>query len=141
MPSGSTLVTRVLASDFSAIPCIVRLRVMAGSVRWKKRSRSRRPPRRRTQQSPLVLPVASSTSENPKCLRQAVVQSRIRRSVFEMRRAWPPQDPSPSKIPARNPFRHSSLGESGHAMSCTMRSTFARADVRIARAARVVAVA
>ena len=55
MPSGSTLATRVFASRLqrhALRPCACG--VIAGSVRWKKRSRSRRPPRRRIHASPLA---------------------------------------------------------------------------------------
>ena len=67
---------------------------------------------------------------------QATIQRRIVSSLLLMRMT-PLPDPSASKMPARKPLRHSSLGFNGQRISCAMRSHCGRDCVRIARAGRV----
>ncbi len=60
-PSGSIEATRRFASLLIAMPSIDRFRVIAGSVVWKNRMTSLRPPRSRTTTRPFGLPGLSST--------------------------------------------------------------------------------
>ena len=111
MPSGLTDTTRVFASDFRAIPWTVRLRVIAGSVRWKKRRRSFSPPRIRTTRSPFFsLRGCSTTVSKPSMSSDSCVQWMRTPSVFEMRSACRPHEPSASKMPARKPLRQAFVG-------------------------------
>ena len=119
-----------------------RLRVIAGSVRWKKRRRSRSPPRMRTVGDRSVAGRRSVTASKPKLRRHGSIQSRIIGSVFAIRSMPRLQQPSASKMPARKPLRHSLVGASGQAISSRMRSTpalAARADRLDRRGAPVAA--
>ena len=77
MPSGSMPTTFSLLWDLTARPSIERLRVIAGSVRWKKRSCCSRPPRMRTFH--FCSPVALDDE------RQAQAAARERRPVDDLR--------------------------------------------------------
>ena len=75
MPSGSIATTFRRLCDFTARPSIDRLRVIAGSVRWWKRSCCSSPPRMRTFHLPS--PAVSTTNGKPSRRQANVVQSMI----------------------------------------------------------------
>ncbi len=85
-PSGSIAATRSLASLLIAMPSIERFRVIAGSTVWKNRSTSRRPPRSRTQTSPLGRFRGSTTHPKPSDFSEETVQLTISGSVLGIRR-------------------------------------------------------
>src|SRR3954452_20096609 len=140
MPSGSMDSTFSFALDFRAVPAKSRLSMIAGSVVWKNRRRSRSPPSSLTTFILFARRLSSVIVLKPRRRKHQTVQSMISGSVFETRRAPRLHDPSASKIPARYPLHQSLDAERGHAIRPRIRSTLPRDDVRMAEIARRVPV-
>jgi hypothetical protein len=126
MPRGSMAATRSFASLFSATPPIDRFRVIAGSVVWKNRMTSLRPPRSRTTTRPFGLVDGSSTWLKPSTSSAAVVLLMISGLMFETRQMPLLWLPSASKMPARKPQCQSLSGASGQRTRCSIARSFPR---------------
>ncbi len=129
VPSGSIRVTRT-RRGLIARPSSQHFRLIAGAVRWKKRSCWARPPRTRTVET--APGRRSSTASKPKRRSAAMVHARIVSSPLEIRSASRPHEPSASKIPARNPLIQLSLASNGQATSSRTAATAWRRCVRMA---------
>ena len=113
-PRSSMLTTRRAAWHLSAVPSIDRLRVIAGSVRWKNRSLSGRPPVSRIWRTRFGSPGSSSTAREAEMVAgRPSAWSRMSSSLLLIRKMPLLQLPSASKMPARKPSRQSSVGSSG----------------------------